>query len=130
MSKFFSRPVEIEATQWFKNGDHPEDDVYRVFEDTGLIPTKPREGDVVRYYRTPDLDGQNVCGYCGKIMHVHGWVETLEGGHIACPGDWIVTGLEGEYYPVKPSIFAKKNCPLTEVIIDQDQCSIKYLTLK
>lgn len=39
-------------------------------------------------------------------MHVHGWIDTLEGGHIVCPGDWIVTGVQGERYPVKPDIFA------------------------
>ena len=25
MSKYRKKPVVIEATQWFKNGDHPED---------------------------------------------------------------------------------------------------------
>jgi hypothetical protein len=23
-----------------------------------------------------------------------------------CPGDWIITGVKGERYPVKPDIFA------------------------
>jgi len=32
-------------------------------------------------------------------------VETLEGLMWAHPGDWIVRGVEGEFYPVKPSIF-------------------------
>jgi uncharacterized membrane protein YgcG len=31
---------------------------------------------------------------------------TLEGDHTASPGDWIVKGVKGEYYPVKPDIFA------------------------
>jgi hypothetical protein len=38
-------------------------------------------------------------------MHYHGWIETLEGGHTVCPGDWIITGIRGEYYPCKPNIF-------------------------
>jgi hypothetical protein len=33
------------------------------------------------------------------------WIMTLEGMMIAEPGDWIVTGIAGERYPVKPSIF-------------------------
>ncbi len=33
------------------------------------------------------------------------WIETLEGGHIASPGDWIITGVKGERYPCKPDIF-------------------------
>ena len=36
---------------------------------------------------------------------VSGWVETLEGGHIVTPGDWIITGVKGEHYPCKPDIF-------------------------
>lgn len=34
------------------------------------------------------------------------WVETLEGGHIVTPGDWIIRGVKGEFYPCKPDIFA------------------------
>ena len=33
------------------------------------------------------------------------WVETLEGVLRASAGDWIVTGVAGERYPVKPDIF-------------------------
>jgi len=103
--KFRKKPVVIEATQWFKNGDHPLDDCFRPFEDTGKIPTEAREGKIVRYYRHPRCDSLFVCNHCGKIMHVHGWIDTLEGGHNVCPGDWIITGIKGEYYPCKPDIF-------------------------
>jgi len=34
-------------------------------------------------------------------------IETLEGTMVASPGDWIVTGVNGEQYPVKPDIFEK-----------------------
>ncbi|MBC1811433.1 hypothetical protein HCA70_01510 [Listeria booriae] len=34
-------------------------------------------------------------------------IETLEGNMKASPGDWIVTGVNGEKYPVKPDIFQK-----------------------
>ena len=27
MTKFRKKPIEIEATQWFKNGDHPKDGI-------------------------------------------------------------------------------------------------------
>lgn len=65
--RFRKLPVIVEATQWFKLGDHSE---------------------VIEY-------GTN--GY--------GWIETLEGGHIVSPGDWIITGVLGEHYPCKPDIF-------------------------
>lgn len=34
------------------------------------------------------------------------WIETLEGGHVVTPGDFIITGVAGEHYPCKPDIFA------------------------
>lgn len=34
-------------------------------------------------------------------------IETLEGTMRADKGDWIVTGINGEQYPVKPDIFEK-----------------------
>ena len=35
-----------------------------------------------------------------------GYINTLEGGHIVTPGDWIICGVKGEFYPCKPDIFA------------------------
>ena len=32
-------------------------------------------------------------------------ISTLEGGHIASVGDWIIKGIKGEFYPCKPDIF-------------------------
>ena len=37
----------------------------------------------------------------GLIIH------TLEGDHHASPGDYIIKGVNGEFYPCKPDIFAK-----------------------
>ena len=113
--KYRNKPVVIEATQWFKNGDHPLDYVkdhigfekgnLRIF--TGVERMALGwEGSVVRYYRTPSRDVKTPCKHCGQIMHDHGWVDTLEGGHIVCPGDYIITGVKGEHYPCKPYIFA------------------------
>ena len=104
--KFRKKPVVIEATQWFKNGDHPQDDC-RMFYPKDGGQTKPflSEGKVVRYYRHPVVPGKNHCRYCNDIMHNHGWIDTKEGGHIVCPGDWIITGMQGEFYPCKPDIF-------------------------
>lgn len=79
MAQYRKKPVVIEATQWFKHGDHPE---------------------VVQYQSLdPDMQG-------------YGWIMTLEGGHIVTPGDWIITGVNGEHYPCKPDIFAKTYLPV------------------
>lgn len=109
------KPVVIQAAQWFKNGDHPEDYAKpREGLEGGVLRTWTGEearalgweGAVVRYYRRPDDDGERACEHCGQRMHVHGWIDTKEGGHIVCPGDWIITGVKGERYPCKPDIFA------------------------
>lgn len=121
--KFRKRPVEVEATQWFKNGDHPLDyqkDIQNVDPISGAATTISAEyrkennweGDVVRYFRHPQISGRSYCKYCTKMYHDHGWIDTLEGGHIVCPEDWIVTGVNGERYPVKPDIFAKTYEPV------------------
>lgn len=34
-------------------------------------------------------------------------IHTLEGDHHASPGDYIIKGVNGEFYPCKPDIFAK-----------------------
>lgn len=33
-------------------------------------------------------------------------IQTLEGTMQANPGDWIIRGIKGEFYPCKPEIFA------------------------
>lgn len=33
-------------------------------------------------------------------------IPTLEGRMMASPGDWIIRGIQGEFYPCKPDIFA------------------------
>jgi hypothetical protein len=42
-------------------------------------------------------------GSRGGTVHI----QTLEGQHRADAGDWIIRGVEGEFYPCKPGIFEK-----------------------
>ncbi len=101
--KYRKKPITIEATQWFRNGDHPYD-AGEVFKGSDGLPFQG-EGKVVRYFRRPDVRGDTECAHCRETMHNHGWIDTLEGGHIVCPGDWIITGIKGEMYPIKDDIF-------------------------
>lgn len=105
MSFFKKKPVVIEATQWFKNGDHPGDACVLIPRSSMNDTVDTSEGKIIRYYRRPDDFGERSCERCQQIMHVHGWIDTLEGGHVVCPGDWIITGVKGERYPCKPDIF-------------------------
>jgi hypothetical protein len=108
--KFRKRPIVIEAVQWWKNGDHPLD--YTDNHISGMSAEYRRrenwEGELVHYFRHPSkaYAGERHCEQCGQIMHKHGWMDTLEGQHVVCPGDWIITGVKGEHYPpCKPDIF-------------------------
>ena len=99
--KVRKKPVVVDAHQWWHNGDHPLDFSDRDNSKGAMV----REGLLVRYFRRPDVPGNQPCRICGRAMRDHGWVDTLEGGHVVCPGDWIITGVNGEHYPCKPDIF-------------------------
>lgn len=99
MTTFVKKPIPIEAHRWHKNGDHPDDDSS---PGPGDLLT---EGKVVRYFRDPTLSGRELCKHCTVAMSDHGWIDTLEGGYIVCPGDFVITGVKGERYPCKPDIF-------------------------
>lgn len=105
MPKFRKKSVVIEAYRWFENGDHPLDGS-EVFTE-GEFKGKLLEGKLVRYYRRPDVDGYYLCRHCANSMNAHGWIDTLEGGHIVCPGDWVIQGVKGEFYPCKNDIFVE-----------------------
>ena len=104
MILYRKRPILVEATQWFKNGDHPKD-----FESTYHLPSRDAiigEGQVVRYFRHPDVLGNQLCRHCGIGMDAHGWIDDVQGGHTVCPGDWIITEQDGlRYYPCKLDAF-------------------------
>jgi hypothetical protein len=102
MLEYRKKPIVIKAIRWYKNGDCVD-----------IIPSDG-EGRIVRYYRDPQDSGKRKCSLCKKIMHLHGWIDTLEGGHIVCPGDWIIMGIRGEYYPCKDDIFRKTYEPNNE----------------
>ena len=73
--KFRKKPVVIEAEQW-----HPGKEVEGV--EYPLKDKKP-----------------------SSLVGEYGYIDTLEGGHYVTPGDWIITGVQGEKYPCKPDIF-------------------------
>lgn len=91
--KFRKKPVEIDAIRWWNHGDHPA--VGRSHSPD--ICASQQESEVPAYER---------CTQCGRRGADHGGIKTLEGLMFVCPGDYVVTGVEGEHYAVKPSIFA------------------------
>lgn len=90
----------MNATQWFKNGDHPQDSCGTF--SLGEVPVLG-EGKVVRYFRS-SLFGRDYCGHCEKIWHEHGWIDEGAGGQTVCPGDFIIE-VSGKHYSICPKTF-------------------------
>lgn len=68
---------------------------------------KPVVIEAAQYTRN-GLEAEKVAKWCGGEQTNDGLVvHTKEGDMLADYGDWIIKGVEGEFYPCKPSIFEK-----------------------
>jgi hypothetical protein len=88
-TQYRKRPLIITAKQWFKAGDHL------------AVLTPPR-----MCIKSSDMR----CVHCGESSGKHGEIVTLESGdgyQLVCPGDWIIKGIKGEFYPCKPDVFTQ-----------------------
>lgn len=81
--RFRKKPVVIEAIQFI--GDN--DERIREWSSNAVICSPVLE---------PSKDNQR-----GIYLQI----KTLEGTMTAIPGDWIIRGIKGEFYPCKPHIF-------------------------
>lgn len=75
--KYRKKPVVIDAEQWTGNQES-----WDKIMTMGLTKWKP--------------------GEMGSGTFI---IETLEGNHLAENGDWIIKGVQGEFYPCKANIF-------------------------
>lgn len=81
MPKFRKKPVVIEAVQY-------------VFDGEDVFPDQAQDAIADFMEQNITVEGDNII------------IPTLEGDHRAAPGDWIIKGIKGEFYPCKPDIFA------------------------
>jgi hypothetical protein len=52
------------------------------------------------------INAGGACSYTATLNGVSEFrIDTLEGNMLALPGDWIVKGTRGEFYPIKPGPF-------------------------
>ena len=59
-------------------------------------------------YTRNGLEAERVANWCkGNQVDLGCEIETLEGTMLANYGDWIIKGINGEFYPCKPDIFDK-----------------------
>jgi hypothetical protein len=82
MAKYVKKPVVIDAVE-FNGSNHEEIEKF-----AGTAAFKP----------------------VGGPQHLLG-IKTLEGSLYAQPGDMIIRGVKGEFYPCKPDIFAASYDP-------------------
>lgn len=88
MAKFRKKPVVIEAVQW--NADKRNFDEVMNF-------MKEFHGNKFNYENAEEL------AYKSKELKI----QTPEGVMTASNLDWIIKGVNGEFYPCKPDIFEK-----------------------
>ena len=87
MNKYIKKPVVIEAVQW--DGKNLE--------------------EIMKFIGSP-FKYTNKTFYCTKEFIYDGidlFICTLEGKMKASVGDYIIKGVQGEFYPCKPDIFEK-----------------------
>lgn len=97
MTQYRKKPVVIEAFQF-----NPEGKMYPEWDDYSPV----RRTSYIEIHKILGTTG------CSKSAPYWNWdrlgiVETLEGPHVAEPGDFIIRGIKGEFYPCKPDIFEK-----------------------
>ena len=83
MEKYRKRPVVIEAIQLKLDSSN-----------INQIVAISEEFEAIRFH-VGEKSGYNLL------------INTLEGKMTANPGDWIIKGVKGEFYPCKPDIFEK-----------------------
>lgn len=81
--RYRKKPVEIEAVRW----------------------TGENWGEVCLFLGVPDNGRGDEDALRQDPARMPVIIYTLEGDMRAELGDWIVRGVKGEYYPVKPDIF-------------------------
>lgn len=81
---FKKKPVEVEAVKW--EGDYLDFDFF------------------FAWMNEPPLLHMSTLHEKGADI-VTLFIPTLEGTMLALPGDWVIKGIKGEFYPCKPDIF-------------------------
>lgn len=90
MPKFRKKPVVVEAMQWDGTAHSTLMIQFFIGQELELKPN-PKGTVTDRFF----------------LM-----IPTLESPHEASGGDWIIKGVNGEFYPCKPDIFEKTYEPL------------------
>ena len=88
--KFHKKQIVVDATPWFRAGDHP-----------AVTHPVPVGVPII-------IDGHEVAATAAERADLNiGAIKTLEGWMLVRPGDFIIRGVQDEHYACKPDIFLK-----------------------
>ncbi len=94
--KYRKKPVVIEARQLTEQDHH---DVY-LWVESHIGSFDVNDNGI-------HMSGVSIDAEDGRMV-----IATLEGHMKADPGDWIIKGVQGEFYPCKPDIFEQTYEPV------------------
>jgi hypothetical protein len=115
MAKYRKKPVVIDA--WlFSPGQAPKPECVGTSGENKPVGWNP--------FVCTTQEGKNQIA----VPPMHGWIETLEGTMLVSPGDYIIKGIKGEYYPCKPEIFSASYEPADEVKPDPSVVAPEYVS--
>lgn len=93
---YVKRPVPIRARQW----DGTVEDA------TSIIDAILAHGGTARYHEAEEaVEDEDGKGHPATPAAIY--IDTLEGSMAAIALDYVIQGVEGEFYPCKPGIFDK-----------------------
>ena len=110
--KATKKPVEIEAMQW-----QPGDSISAAIREWAEPAVAIIDTDHIQHLWNYDVgcyilpSGKTVFAPYRQRCLI---IATLEGEMVAVPGDWIIRGVQGEFYPIKEAIFRETYEPVEE----------------
>ena len=101
-AKYRKKPVVVEACQISTDSEAPK---------SGLDMNAASHAVIAGWVISHGLTDSRVAGPKAPFgLDIH----TLEGVMHAAPGDWIIKGVQGEFYPIKEAIFRETYEPVEE----------------
>lgn len=98
MPRFQKVPVIIQAVRWVPGDDKTQSDMSSLFN----FPLR-------NWNHVQPLNQPVIVAPDDTLR-----IKTLEGTMVAKPGDWVIKGVKGEFYPCKPDIFAETYVEVSE----------------
>jgi hypothetical protein len=102
MAKYRKRPVVIDAVPW----EPGVEDTWGYLWASGLVSVQGAKEFTERRFQEDFVTGTDDCPPSNEARPaIVPLIKTLEGYHAISEGDWIITGVKGERYPIKGDIF-------------------------